>query len=506
MKKIGSVLLCVCLIAGVFSACEVKVTTGSQMDDFDGAYQAVVSDASLGSTSSESSTTTESSRDVSTDMGVSSSKNETSSAVENSSKTEDKKMSKYQLPDYNLNSYNLREFKENNRYIKVLEDASAEDFKAYSAQLLSNGFTKYDENKIADCLFMTLTGKEVFVSMSYMESDRKIKVVSEPLGDLYPRAVDNKYTSRGMQSLFTGMKNQNEPIYSGMGFIIRLDDGSFIIIDGGGGDRNHIDSNNLLNILKEQSPKGTTKPVISAWIFTHCHDDHIGVFNAFSNDFHDKVEIKQIYYSFPLGKDILAHASYMFDDDYYSYPQFDAIIKKYYSNADIIRPHSGEKYYIKNAVIEMLFTYDDHFPHSYEGGELGDLNATSLVFTVDIGGQKMMITGDAEAESMYKISSNFGDHIKSDILQMSHHGQNGTTSFYSTVDPLYALVPISHVDTNRVYKIAANKWLVEKSRVRQFIAFWSGNVTIPLPYNPTKDQITDRIPTRYTTYYDFLNN
>ncbi len=490
MKRILAVFLIFVLTVCSLSGCNEKTNNSTQIDDTEGAYQGFeTGDGQWGETTTNDETITSEEITVNT-VSESSSMNE---SVELPSKIE----------QGSTTNFNLSEFTEGNRKITVLQDATAEDFKAYSEEFLSNGFTKYDENKIADSLFMTLVNKETFVSLSYMAVDKKLKVVSEPLGDLYPRASDNKYQSLGMQSLFTGMKNQNKPIYSGMGFVIRLDDGSFIIIDGGGGDRNHIDSNNLLSILKEQSPKGTDKPVIAAWIFTHCHDDHIGVFNAFSNDFHDKVEIKQIYYSFPMPKDILAHASYMFDDDYYSYPQFDAIIKKYYSNADIIRPHSGERYYIKNAVIEMLFTYDDHFPHSYEGGELGDLNTTSLIFTVDIGGQKMMITGDAEESGMFKVLNNFGNHIKCDILQLSHHGQNGTVSFYSAVNPKYVLVPISHVDENRVYKNSANKWLVSSGNVRQFISFWSGNVTIPLPYNPTDSQIYDRIPTADTTYYDF---
>lgn len=499
MKRILAVVLSLVLTVCLLSGCNENANNNSaQMDDFDGAYQGFETGEGQ---SSETTTNDEPVTSGETTTSIVSEASSMNEFVELPSRIE------YDSPT----NFNLSEFKEGKRQIKVLQDATAEDFKTYSAELLSKGFTKYDENKIADSLFMTLASRDTFVSISYMASDRKLKVVSEPLGDLYPRASDNKYKSLGLQSLFTGMKNQNKPIYSGMGFIIRLDDGSFIIIDGGGGDRNHIDSNNLLNILKEQSPKGTDKPVIAAWIFTHCHDDHIGVFNAFSNDFHDKVEIKQIYYSFPMPKDILEHASYMFDDDYYSYPQFENIIKNYYSNADIIRPHSGERYYIKNAVIEMLFTYDDHFPHSYEGGELGDLNTTSLIFTVEIGGQKMMITGDAEESGMFKVLDNFGDHIKCDILQLSHHGQNGTVSFYSAVNPKYVLVPISHVDTNRVYKNSANKWLVNNRKgdeftVRQFIAFWSGNVTIPLPYNPTDSQIYDRIPTADTRYYDFQIN
>ncbi len=415
-------------------------------------------------------------------------------------------LEKNQLPNYNIDIDNLNEFKQDGRYVKMVDSATLQDYKSYVAKLINSGFKKYDENQIDNSHFISLTDSTTFVSVSFTSGNSKLKVVSEPLGDLYPRKQDNKYTNKGIQSLFTGLKNQNKPIYAGMGFIIRLSDGRFIIIDGGAGDYKHLDSNNMLKVLKEQSPAGTEKPVIAAWIFTHAHDDHIGAFNAFTEDFADKVVIESFYYNFPPVRVIGDKTEGLSHDEYYSYSNFVKCVKKY-SDAKIIRPHAGEKYYIGNAIIDMLFTYEDLFPLSLEeGGGLSDFNHTSLIFKINIGGQSMMITGDATNEGMFFLTDNFKNSIQCDILQMSHHGQFGTRRFYSLVNPTYALLPITHVDTNRVTSIDANRWLVSSEKVRQIISFWGGNVTIPLPYNPTDDQIYDRIPTRYTEYYDFLSD
>ena len=414
-------------------------------------------------------------------------------------------LEKNQLPNYNINIDNLNEFKQDGRYIKMVESATLQDYKSYVAELINSGFEKYSENQIDTSYFVSLTNSTTFVSVSFASGNSKLKVVSEPLGDLYPRKQDNKYTNKGMQSLFTGLKNQNRPIYAGMGFIIRLSDGRFIVIDGGAGDYNHLDSNNMLNVLKEQSPAGTEKPVIAAWIFTHAHDDHIGAFNAFTADHADKVVIESFYYNFPSERIIGDKTAGLSHDEYYSYTNFLRCVKKY-PGAKFIRPHSGEKYYIANAIIDMLFTYEDLYPLDFENGTLGDFNATSLIFKIHIGGQDMMITGDATNDAMFFLTDNFKNTIQCDILQMSHHGQFGTRRFYSLVNPAYALLPITHVDTNRVTSTDANRWLISSEKVRQIIAFWGGNVTIPLPYNPTDDQIYDRIPTRNTVYYDFLND
>ncbi len=408
----------------------------------------------------------------------------------------------YALPDYDLDTDYTNDYVEDGRNIKIKTFATEKEYKDYVDKLIKSGYKKYDENKIGSNLFVSLVDKNTFVSVSFMSGNKKLKIISEPLCALYPRKSDNKYTSKGLKSLFTGMKNENKPIYSGMGFVIRLNDGSFIIIDGGGGDRNHKDSNNLLSILNEQKPKGSGKPVIAAWIFTHCHDDHIGVFNAFSEDFHDKVIIENFYYNFPPDLSILDTAKFMFNDDYYSYNTFKNCMSEYYSKSKTIRPHAGEKYYIRNCVIEMLFSYEDLLPASISAGNINDFNETSIMFKMNIGGQSLLITGDASAMSMNFACVNYGSYLKSDILQMAHHGQNGTVPFYTAVNPTYALIPISHVDTNRVTFNDANKWLINSKKLRQFIVFWGQNVTIPLPFNPTNSEITDRIP-KATTKYNF---
>lgn len=502
MKKAIALILAVILMVSVFSACEeVELQTGSG----DGQYAGVnvsngdknEDDSDINENSDSNSTGTNSnSKPAKNDEDTNvSDENNYDSNIEVQAPIED-----YELPNYNLNLEYVRSFEQDGRYIKMVQYASLNDYNGYLSNLLKAGYTKYDQNQIGSNYFTTLINKTTFVSLSFTSGNKALKVVSEPLGDLYPRKQDNKYTDKKIQSLFTGVKNENKPIYSGMGFVIRLSDGSFIIIDGGGGDYNSVDSNKFLKILKEQSPKGTEKPVISAWIFTHCHDDHIGVFNAFSKDFHDKVIIKSFYYNFPPDEAILLKAKFMYDKDYYSYPTFKRCISDYYSDAAVIRPHSGEKYYIKNAVIEMLFSYEDLYPSSLEKGSVSDFNDTSLIFKINIGGQSMLITGDAYTKGANFVSKNFGSYVKSDILQLSHHGQNDLLELYKLVNPTYALLPISHIDEKRMGMNSANKWIANSSNVRQVIVFWNQNVTIPLPYNPKASEISSKLPDKNTTY------
>ena len=251
------------------------------------------------------------------------------------------------LPQYEGDGH-VTSLVEDDRNVTMIYSENPEEFEEYVQLLIDNGFAKYAENQIGDNLFATLYNQVTTATVYFRPAANELKIIAEPRGDLYPREKDNKYESKKMQSLFTGFKGENVVAYSGMGIIIRLDDGSFIIVDGGGGDYDSIDSNKLMNILKEQSPEGTEKPVIAAWIFTHAHNDHIGVFNYFSDDFHDQVVIEKFYYNYPKTK-----------NPGMSVRKFEQAMTDYYSDVDTIRPHTGEKYYIRNAVIEVLFTHED---------------------------------------------------------------------------------------------------------------------------------------------------
>lgn len=512
MKRILAVILSAVLMVCLFSACENKDTSSANntdIDGYEGQYQGFETETSQTDKNDNTTTNVTSKTTVSGSSNMNESSKTTSTSNNSSNAyvdTNDIKgeayVSPYSLPDYNINVENLREFEQENRCIKLVDEVTVNDYTTYVGELLANGFSKYDETKMGQSQFTSLTNKTTFVSVAFTGEDNVLKVISEPLGDLYPRKQDNNYTEKNMQSLFTGLKNQNRPIYSGMGFIIRLSDGRFIIIDGGGGDYNHIDSNNMLKVLKEQAPKGTEKPVIAAWIFTHAHNDHIGAFNAFTIDFKDKVIIESFYYNFPPVKVIRDKTTNFSHDEYYSQTSFLDCVQKY-PGAKFIRPHAGEKIYIGNAVIDVLFSYEHLFPFNLEDGTIGDFNATSLIFKINIGGQSMLITGDATNDAMYFVQNNFGSFAQSELLQMSHHGQFGSRNFYSLVNPTYAILPLSHVDTNRMSKIDANRWLASSSKLRQVITFWGSNVTIPLPYNPTDAQINDRIPNEHTIYHNY---
>ena len=78
----------------------------------------------------------------------------------------------------------------------------------------------------------------------------------------------------------------------------------------------------------------------------------------------------------------------------------------------------------------MLCTYDTILPF-----DLNTHNTTSLVFRYTTNGQSVMVLGDSYTTTSNRIVSLYGDYLKSDIVNISHHGYvGGTASLYNRIN------------------------------------------------------------------------
>ena len=65
-----------------------------------------------------------------------------------------------------------------------------------------------------------------------------------------------------------------------------------------------------------------------------------------------------------------------------------------------------------------------------------------MVIQFDTGKTKILILGDTGTKSSEKLLNNQKDKLKSDILQVAHHGQDGATEeLYKQIDPDICLWP-----------------------------------------------------------------
>ena len=107
-------------------------------------------------------------------------------------------------------------------------------------------------------------------------------------------------------------------------------------------------------------------------------------------------------------------------------------IKSSYPNADLYALHTGQSYFYPGIEIEILWSIDDTFPYPYVS-----FNDTSAAFRIKFkNGKTMTFLGDCQIEACKKISQRSGDYLKSDILQVTHHGLiGGDKGLYKLIDP-----------------------------------------------------------------------
>ncbi len=308
------------------------------------------------------------------------------------------------------------------------------EYTGYDKTLTEAGYTKYTENTMGQNRFATYNdakaGKTVHLGYYPTLQGGTLRIISEPTGYL-PATAAPAYT-RVTDTTFTQIKRIGADINTapGMSYIMQLADGSFIIIDGGPADS--TDEADLLAYLKSLTPAGQ-KPTIAAWIITHAHSDHMALANNFIVKYNSQVDIKMAVYNFPTytavknAKDVMNTQSRfqpMID-------QFVDNIRKYWPQAEHFVFHTGQKLYLADAEIEFFFTHEDLYP-----GEFTYVNHTSTAFRITAGGKSVMLLGDCENTLCTQMGATFGSYLKSDMLQLSHHGSNGASlNLYQAIDP-----------------------------------------------------------------------
>ena len=127
------------------------------------------------------------------------------------------------------------------------------------------------------------------------------------------------------------------------------------------------------------------------------------------------------------------------------------------------------------------------------------MNECSVLYKMTVGGQTALWTGDIAFNATDLVLEEFDGALQCDILQMAHHGINGTVPFYSRVDPTYVVWPVWDGGFVSMRNSAQNKWLIDSPKVKHVIVTGNGTWTIRLPYAPVEGRF-DRIPTRKTVY------
>lgn len=363
------------------------------------------------------------------------------------------------------------------------EKFTAEAYQAYQDSLLAAGFTLYATNTVGGNTFHFYTNATLAVSTAFT-SNRYMTVLSEPLAntDLTLLKQENNTYQKPqvpMESTLTmlGLLDSHDVdskgyltagTVNGMSFIIRLEDGSFIINDGG--HNTEWNADRLYTVLRQQAPD-PENIVIAAWFLSHAHGDHSPIVDAFGSKYASKVTVEHFIFNFPHA-DMTAKA-----DCGDSKPEIMSALDSYFASVPRTKAHAGQVFYIRNAKVTMLNTLElqQAVTDIYcMGAGKWYYNDCSLNYIVEIEEKRVLILGDAGSTACSVLRTLYtADDLKCDIVQASHHGVNGADeSLYKLVAPEYAMIPVGgekiyytqvwiDIRTHKIGGISVNGYLFE---------------------------------------------
>ena len=250
-----------------------------------------------------------------------------------------------------------------------------------------------------------------------------------------------------------------------MGYILKTKNNKLIVIDGGTID----DTQNLMKYINENNNK------VDYWFITHAHNDHAGAFTEIVNN--TEVEIGKIYISL---NDYEWYERNEPNREEFSKLLIDTVnsekIKKVVES-----PKLNQLIQIDEIKVEILGIRNPEITENPG-------NEQSMVIKFDTGKTKLLILGDTGTKSSQKLLKNQKNKLKSDIVQMAHHGQAGATEeLYKEIEPRVCLWPTPEwlwnndsgagINSGNWKTFETKKWMKQINVKRNYIAK-DGDITI----------------------------
>ena len=192
-----------------------------------------------------------------------------------------------------------------------------------------------------------------------------------------------------------------------MGYLIKTPEG-LVAIDGG----NPGDTPLLRDLIRENGGH------VILWLLTHCHDDHYSAPAEIFAD-PDGITVDRVCYHFPpyewLHATEPAEPLDLIFDRIREKPELFCVVE------------AGEVLHAGGLEIKVLndpMRFEEYSAPSPNKGS--SINDTSLVFRILFpNGKIALFLGDLGLRAGNILAEDFGPYLKSDIVQMAHHGQNG---------------------------------------------------------------------------------
>ena len=252
-----------------------------------------------------------------------------------------------------------------------------------------------------------------------------------------------------------------------MGYIIKTSTNKVIVIDGGTPE----DAPNLEKNINKLGEK------VDIWFITHPHSDHAGAIIKIIEE--TEIPIEKIYYTMN---------EVQWYQQYAAERAFEA--EEFYKALQNNRVKGKTEEVQLNQKIKIDFI--DCEILGIRNPEITEdaFNNSSMVIKMNLPETSILFLGDNGAKSGDKLLETQKEKIKSDIVQVAHHGQNGAKqSLYKEIEPTICLWPTPEwiwnndngegENTGPWTTFETREWM-EKLNVKQHIIEKDGDITITI--------------------------
>ena len=324
---------------------------------------------------------------------------------------------------------------------------------AFVAGIEELGYEHYVTNTIGENRFDTYHNEEKIMHVMYLPAIEQTRVVidTKEFTELAGLESDNDYEPGFSEMSFTQLGLEHPEAgncQNGMGYILKLSDGSFVIVDGGHTrDMSYAESagDYLLDSLRVLADDPNDIRV-HTWFISHIHNDHLGAFYDIARDTPDSIKVNRLIYNSPNDAQLSGVGGGSLDDKVEN-------AAKMFGIEHIVKGHPGQVFYANEATFTIYGSLD-----IVEPIKIDNINETTMVMKMEFMGKTVMFLGDCHPNESLALTNIYGDSLRSNFIQLSHHGYSGSATLLlnETIKAEASFWPVGNYHyKNMVSKIGA---------------------------------------------------
>ena len=350
-------------------------------------------------------------------------------------------------------------------------------YEKYCSTLKSSGYTEYSKRDNVNGNYYRIYVKNMTaINVYFTKNNSTVRIITGPIDDIPSNDVDK--TPEKNKKVTLRLISQGEENNCGLGLLMHLPNGKFIIFDGG-----FPRYDKLYGLLNEISTNGE-KIVIAGWFISHPHGDHQDAVTNFIKKHAHSVDVENIFYNYAPSsvyegttQEKNSGGLKGVTDDLNN-----GISSNFSRTTKVIKPHTGQIYKFGSVSAEILYTVEDILP-----SKLDYVNSSSLVVRFTIAGQTILALADATHTVSTILQNTYGSYLKSDIVQLAHHGiYPGHASLYTKINAPVLLWPSNTENAKEQYSNDAVREALAKAK--DVYLSKDTDVVLTLPYTPKNNK------------------